>query len=140
MPEFAAAVTCIDGRFHAPLVAWTRDRFGVDHVDLVTTPGASAALADRRAATTGSVLAHLAPSLDAHATEVVVVAAHESCAADPGDLAAQLAALPAAAATLRERLGPDVEVVAVHLGAEGHVTEVPSCDREVAGLSPSRGR
>jgi carbonic anhydrase len=122
--EFAAAVTCIDGRFHATLTRWVRERFDVEHVDLVTTPGASAALAARRAATTGSVLAHLAPSLEAHGTEVVVVAAHEGCAADPSDAVTQLAALPRAAATLRDRLGPEVRVVPVRLTADGGVTEV----------------
>jgi hypothetical protein len=124
VPEFAAAVTCIDGRFHAALVDWLRRRDGVQHVDLVTSPGVSAALASRRAATSRSVLDHLAPSLGAHGAQVVVVAAHEGCAADPSDTPAQLAALPLAAATLREGLGPDVEVVAVHLAGDGSVTEV----------------
>jgi hypothetical protein len=125
VPEFAAAVACIDGRFHAALVDWVRARAGVQHVDLVTSPGVSAALASsREGARSRSVLDHLAPSLGAHGAQVVVVAAHEGCAADPSDTPAQLAALPLAAATLREGLGPDVEVVAVHLAADGGVTEV----------------
>jgi len=130
--EFAAAVTCIDGRFHTVLTGWVRERFGVQHVDLITTPGASAALAARRAATTGSVLAHLAPSLEAHGTKVVVVAAHEGCAADPSDASTQRAVLPHAAAALRERLAPDTMVVAVHLGADGEVEEITQTAAAVA--------
>ena len=26
-PTFAAAVTCIDGRVHEPVIAWVRERF-----------------------------------------------------------------------------------------------------------------
>jgi hypothetical protein len=141
VPEFAAAVTCIDGRFHAALVDWVRARAGVPHVDLVTSPGVSAALASSREdATSRSVLDHLAPSLGAHGAQVVVVAAHEGCAADPSDTPAQLAALPLAAATLREGLGPDVEVVAVHLAGDGAITEValPGADGSHDLAAPGR--
>ncbi|MEX2621008.1 MAG: carbonic anhydrase [Egibacteraceae bacterium] len=42
---FATAITCIHGRVHAPVTEWIRQRFGVDHVDLITAPGADAVCA-----------------------------------------------------------------------------------------------
>jgi hypothetical protein len=83
MRDFAAAVSCIDGRYHEPLVAWMRHRFEVRHVDLVTAPGVSAELARGTPDVVAEVANHLSPSLETHQATVVVVAAHEGCAADP---------------------------------------------------------
>jgi hypothetical protein len=138
MPGFAAAVTCIDGRFHAPLVAWITRELDVEHVDLITAPGVSASLAAGDATVTEGVVDHLAPSLGAHGSDVVVVTAHHGCAADPSDDATQRAGLADAAAHLRDALrrsgagtiGP--HVLAVHLGADGHV--------EVVGRVPGQAR
>jgi hypothetical protein len=122
MRDFAAAVSCIDGRYHEPLVAWIRDRFEVRHVDLVTAPGVSSALARGTPEVVVEVSNHLAPSLEAHQAGVVVVAAHEGCAADPSDARTQLDALPAAVSALRTRIGADRRLLGVRVHADGTVT------------------
>jgi hypothetical protein len=144
VPGFATAVTCIDGRFHAPLVAWITRELDVEHVDLITAPGVSSSLAAAEEKATGEVVDHLAPSLGAHGSEVVVVAALHGCAADPSDDATQVAALPDAAAHLRGALrrrsraqsaGP--HVLAVHLGADGAVEVVGSVPGHARSAAPN---
>jgi hypothetical protein len=124
VPDFIAAVTCIDGRFHEPLVAWARRRDGAAWVDLVTAPGIAAQLAAGAPDATDEVVRELRPSLEAHGSATVVVAAHEGCAGDPSPPAAQRAALPEAAHVLHARLGGVAKVRAVHLSAAGEVEEV----------------
>lgn len=124
MPDFAVAVTCIDGRFHEPLTAWIRTRFDVEHVDLVTAPGAGAALAAEYPEVTQHVLHDLRPSLDTHHAAAVVIAAHADCAGDPSCRSDQLAALPLAVTRLRDLLGDARPIVGVYLDLDGAVTPV----------------
>ncbi len=125
MPDFAVAVTCIDGRFHEALTSWMRPRFDVTHIDLVTAPGVSAALATGDAGVTEGTLARLRPSLEAHHAAAVVLAAHEDCAGDPSRRREQLADLTLATARLRARLGDARPIVGVHLGIDGTITLAP---------------
>jgi hypothetical protein len=81
--RFGAAVTCIDGRTHEPLTRWIRERTGVRYVDLVTEPGADAALADCPRDTCATIRDRLCVSLKAHSPEIVVIAGHDDCAANP---------------------------------------------------------
>ncbi len=126
MPEFAAGVTCIDGRFQEPLTEWVRERFAVPYVDLVTSPGVAASLAAGDPVIVDEVVRELGPSLTVHRAAGVVVAAHEGCAADPSDVATQEAGLHEALATLGARLPADRPLVAVHLRADGRVVEIAS--------------
>lgn len=83
MPQtdtFATAIACIDGRVQAPLRDFVRELAGASHIDMVTWPGANAALAEseidaiRRAVTI---------SVDAHQSRLIVVTGHHDCAAHP---------------------------------------------------------
>ena len=139
MPDFAVAVACIDGRFHEPLTAWVRQRFAVEHVDLVTAPGVSAALAANDPDVMQHVLDDLRPSLAAHHAAAIVVAAHADCAGDPSPRSGQLAALPLAVSRLRDRLGDARPIVGVYLDIDGTVTPTGRrCDRtsNVRRLTP----
>jgi hypothetical protein len=133
MPDFAAGVTCIDGRFQEQLTRWVRDRFSVAYVDLVTSPGVAAALADGDEVIVDEVVRELGPSLTAHDAAGVVIAAHEGCAADPSDVATQEAGLHDALATLGERLSADRPLVAVHLRADGSVVEIAARPASASG-------
>lgn len=78
-PTFGAALTCIDGRITGLVVDRLRTTWGVDHVDVVTTPGPE----------TPSALAAphlwdaLQVSVDRHGTHEVAVVGHTDCAANP---------------------------------------------------------
>jgi hypothetical protein len=121
---FAAAVACIDGRVHAALTRYVIDRHGVDAVDLITEPGVDGALADGDDALVGAVLARLAPSRDAHASRVVVLAGHEDCAAMPGDLDDHRRAIVRAVERLARAVGPRLTVEGVLVRLDGEVERV----------------
>jgi carbonic anhydrase len=80
---FAAAITCIDGRTHAPLVRWMQQNLDVEHVDLVTQPGADGALSSCPRAICDGLRESLGVSVVAHASGSVVIAGHDDCAANP---------------------------------------------------------
>ncbi len=81
-PSFGAALTCIDGRITDLVVDRLRREWGVDHVDLVTTPGPEtlAHVGDGEAA-----LSALQVSVDRHRSREVAVVAHTDCAANDVD-------------------------------------------------------
>ena len=121
---FAAAVGCIDGRIHPALNRFVAERHGVDAVDLVTEPGADGALASGEEAILASVLRRLAPSCDAHASRVIVIAGHEDCAAMPGDLDDHRWAVARAAERLRGAVDDRLQVEGVVVHLDGSVEVV----------------
>jgi hypothetical protein len=120
---FAVAVSCIDGRVHEPLLAWVRERTGVDHVDLVTEPGPDAALADCPTGACDAIRARLSVSLQAHHPNAVVIAGHDDCAANPVDPATHRLHIAAAVHELRS-WDHTVPVTGVWVRADGTVEEV----------------
>ena len=121
---FAAAVGCIDGRIHPALTRFVVERHGVDAVDLVTEPGVDGALAAGAEDVLAGVLRRLAPSRQAHAARVVVVAGHEDCAAMPGDLDDHRRAIRAAVKRLREAVDDGLAVEGALVRLDGTVEDV----------------
>lgn len=80
---FGAALTCIDGRTHEPVVAWIRQHAGVDHVDLITQPGMDAVLDTCPDAQCAELRGRLQISMDAHGSQMIAVVGHDDCAANP---------------------------------------------------------
>jgi hypothetical protein len=80
---FGAALTCIDGRTHEPVVAWIRQHAGVDHVDLITQPGMDAVLGTCPDAQCAELRGRLQVSIDAHGSRIIAVVGHDDCAANP---------------------------------------------------------
>jgi len=135
VPEFIAAVTCIDGRFHRPLQEWAEAHLQARYVDLVTAPGVSASLAAAARTVLDDIGEHLRPSMEVHRSTTVVVAAHEGCAGDPSTLKQQQAALPEAAARLHAHLGGIPSVIGVYVYADGRVVALAS----LSGTADARG-
>ena len=82
MATFGTAVNCTDGRAQEPVARWVRDTYRVDHVDVITEPGVDKVLAF------GSIQSlairdKVAFSVRAHHSNVVVLAGHHDCAANP---------------------------------------------------------
>lgn len=128
---FAVAVTCIDGRTHEPLVRWMREHLHAEHVDLVTQPGADAALSSCTHGVCEGIRERLCVSVTAHASRVVVVAGHDDCAANP--VPADEHRLHIADA-VREVRGWNVgaRVLGVWIDHDGSVTPVTEPDTVVA--------
>lgn len=123
-PTFAAAVTCIDGRVHEPVIAWVRSRFGVSYVDLLTQPGPDLALCCAAEAQIGHLREHLGVSTDAHSSRALVIAGHADCAANPVSEEQHRDHLRRALTRARAWAPPEMTVVGVWVDGEGHVDEV----------------
>lgn len=122
-PTFATAVTCIDGRVHAPLTEWVRERFDVDHVDLNTDPGADAVCAHGAPDHLDRILARVTVSTLAHASTTLIIAGHADCAANPVDNARHRRDIEAAVHRIRD-LTASVEVLGAWVDAHGRVSPV----------------
>lgn len=122
-PSFAAALTCIDGRVHEAIIAWTRAHTGARWVDLITEPGSDSVAARGDQADLDRLRRPLEISVRAHASTVLVVSGHAECAANPVDDDQHRADIAAAVGRLRE-MGTFEQVVGVLVGADGAVTPV----------------
>lgn len=123
-PTFAAAVTCIDGRVHPTLTRWVRDRFGVDHVDLLTQPGPDLALCCGDEGAVARLRDHLGVSTRAHHPGALVVAGHADCAANPVSEAEHRRHLRRALRRAQAWVPPEMPVVGVWVDLDGRVAEV----------------
>ena len=121
--SFAVAVTCIDGRRHEPLVRWVREHVGVDHVDLVTQPGADLTLSTCPRIVCDTIDERLRVSMSAHAPRAVVIAGHGDCAANPAPEPAQRRHV-ADAVREGERWGLDLPVIGVWIDVDGAVETI----------------
>ena len=82
--SFAAAVNRIDGRVQEPVIELVRDRFKVDHVDMITHPGPDRVLSENRdPGIVRSIKERVIISLEKHGSKVIVIAGHHDCAANP---------------------------------------------------------
>ena len=127
---FAVAVTCIDGRTHEPLVRWVRERFHAQHVDLVTQPGADAALSRCVSDICDGIRDRMCVSVTAHASRVVVIAGHDDCAANPVSAEEHRRHIVEAVREV-ERWNLDAVIVGVWIDADG-VVSVVDPEREFA--------
>jgi hypothetical protein len=132
--RFATALTCIDGRIHATVVAWIRRRLSVEHVDLVTAQGPDLVLAHGDDAWVSRLAESVGVSQRAHASTTLVIASHSECAAHPVPDPVHHDDLQKAVARFGP-LCPGMELLTVHLGrSEGgwEVVESGAVRREAA--------
>ncbi len=83
MDNFAVAITCIDGRVQQPISDWVKLKFNVRYVDLITEPGPDRVLAEGDEDVIASVVRKTLFSIKHHDSQVVVLAGHDTCAANP---------------------------------------------------------
>lgn len=110
---YATAVNCMDGRVQIPVMEFTKARFGVDFVDMITEAGAVADIND-------GVRLHVRISVEAHGSRGIVVAAHSDCAGNIiPDQEQKNQCL--AAALLLQSDWPEMEVIPVWVPVGGEV-------------------
>ena len=122
-PRFGVALTCIDGRVHEPLLRWVREHAGVDHVDLVTEPGADSTLASCRDGACGDMRRRLQVSIDAHGPQLVAIVGHDDCAANPVGPDRHREQIRSAVAEV-QGWARELEVVGVWISADRHVEAI----------------
>jgi carbonic anhydrase len=84
--KFATAVNCMDGRVQLPVIAYLKERFGIDYVDMITEPGPVKYLADKNdSARIESIKNRVKVSVEAHDSKLIAVVGHDRCAGNPVD-------------------------------------------------------
>lgn len=121
--RFAVAIACIDGRTHEPLTDWTRAHADIDWVDLITEPGADAALAGCPQSGCSHIRDRVRVSLTAHRPRLVVIAGHDDCAANPVAADVHRAQIRAAVDEVRS-WNLDVPTIGIWILADGQVEPV----------------
>ena len=121
---FAAAINCIDGRTHVPVIEYLKSAFSVDFVDMITEPGVCKVLSENKdAAVLAALRSKLEISIQRHGSKFVAVAAHHDCAACSEGRQEQARALLAA----REVVGSwglGIKIVLLWIDEHGQATEV----------------
>jgi hypothetical protein len=124
MKTFAAAINCIDGRTHVPVIEHLRRACAVDYVDMITEPGVCKVLAENKdEAVLASLKRKLEISVLRHGSTLAAIAAHHDCAACSEDRQEQTRALLAA----REVVGSwglGIRIVLLWIDEHGQATEV----------------
>jgi hypothetical protein len=114
----------MDGRVQLPVIAYLRDRFAVEYVDLVTEPGPVAVLSEPNTGPTVQGIYHrVALSLERHRSRGLAVVAHYDCAGNAASPQQQQEQLRTCHDRLRERF-PAVPVVALWVDAQWEVREL----------------
>ena len=89
--SFGTVINCMDGRIQAPARRFLRDRFAVDHVDVITEAGPVRILAEGYPeSAVGAIRARLEISIEHHGSRKVAIVAHEDCAGNPVDREVQM--------------------------------------------------
>lgn len=80
---FGTAVNCMDGRTQLPVIGWLKTNYGLDHVDMITEPGADKAVTSGPEWQVASVKARVLFTVNAHGSKVIAVVGHHDCAGNP---------------------------------------------------------
>ncbi len=82
--RFGTAINCIDGRVQRPVMEFVIEKFGVDHVDMITEPGPDKTLSENKAFDIiTSVKKRVSISVEKHGSKNIIIAGHHDCAANP---------------------------------------------------------
>jgi hypothetical protein len=88
---FVTSINCMDGRVQLPIIAWLKNKFGADYVDVITEPGPNKILAENKdKAILDSIKRRIDVSVNKHHSKVIAVSGHADCAGNPVDSETQL--------------------------------------------------
>jgi len=82
--KFGTAINCIDGRVQLPLISWMKEQFHLDYVDSITEAGPDKIMAEQGPEVL-SIRNRVNISVKAHGSNILVIAGHYDCAANPVD-------------------------------------------------------
>ena len=81
--KFGTAINCMDGRVQLPLINWMKNKYDLDYIDMITEPGPDKMLSQGRPDQVESIKSRIKISVNAHGSQIILVAAHDDCAGDP---------------------------------------------------------
>jgi len=114
--KFTTAINCIDGRVQKPVAEYIQRKFGVDYVDMITEPGPNKVLAENSdTSTINSLKEKVILSVVNRKPEVIFIAAHYNCLANPTDESTQKNQLRKAVDTITSWKLPVKKIIALWL-------------------------
>jgi len=91
---FATVINCMDGRVQEPVIAWMKNKYGVQYVDAITEPGPICMLAGASdPAAVDSMRRRVDISVNKHGSRVIAIVSHYDCAGNPVGKGEQLCQL-----------------------------------------------
>ena len=81
--RFGTAINCMDGRVQIPVTNWMKSKYALDFIDMITEPGPDKMLTQGTPAQVESIKSRVLVSVNAHGSEIILVAAHHDCAGNP---------------------------------------------------------
>ena len=108
--KFGTAINCIDGRVQEPVSEFIRKNYGLDYVDMITTPGPDKILCESEdSQEIESVRKKVSLSCRRRSSKLIFIAGHHDCLANPCSEEEHLRQIKKAVANIREwKLAPDV--------------------------------
>jgi hypothetical protein len=80
--KFVTCLNCIDGRVQLPVIKWIMENYGVEYVDMITTPGMDGILSDENI-NIEDIQKKVKVSKEGHSTSFIYIIGHHNCLANP---------------------------------------------------------
>ena len=81
--KFGTAINCMDGRVQSPVTKWLKEGYSLDFVDMITEPGPDRVVSEGSPDKIEALKGKVGISVNAHGSNVIVIAGHHDCAANP---------------------------------------------------------
>ena len=79
--KFATAINCIDGRIQTPIIAFIRQKYDIDYIDMITMPGPDKILSEYEDIDEiKSIKKKVLISCNIHNSKLIFVVGHCGCA------------------------------------------------------------
>jgi len=122
--KFVTAINCMDGRVQEPVIAYLKNRFQAEFVDMITEPGPIKCLAENdNHHILESIRQKLHISHHTHGSQVVALVGHHDCAGHKVDRETKLGLMEKAEARLRE-WGFNVDYIRLYVNDAWQVEEI----------------
>ncbi len=122
--SFATAINCMDGRTQIPVIDYTRKKYKVTYVDMITEPGPIRVLAENKdKPTLESIKRRIGISTAKHGSEHIVVVGHHDCAGNPVEKETQLKQILESIRTVRSWF-PKAEIIGLWIDEKWAAHEV----------------
>ena len=111
---FGTAINCMDGRAQEPVIAYLKQQYHLDYVDMITEAGPDGALAQDNYPVREAIRTRASISVNMHHSRLITVVGHSDCAGNPVDATTHQAHIRQAMAMVRS-WGWPVQVIGLWL-------------------------
>ena len=126
--RFCTAINCMDGRVQLPTTAFLKERFKVEHVDMITEAGPNRILGRLTDySLLQSVIDRLRLSVEHHRSVGIAIVGHHDCAGNPAEKEEQTADTIAAVKRIRQHCSQykDIPIIGLWIDENWSVSEIP---------------